>query len=178
MKGYLNRIFAAMTLAMLVTACAKPAGSTGTEEAPAEPAAEPAQAAETPEESAELSLTLHSADAPEEEQIFRSSDHETAAEFNSLFEDLLNAEDGSDAVNMKDDGFETVMDGILACGNRSIAYLRDTLHWHKDAYENAMYLELREETDGNTVLHTLILPEGSRFQSRLEALIESLQKEN
>jgi PBP1b-binding outer membrane lipoprotein LpoB len=45
MKRYLNRIFAAVTLAMMISACAKPAGSTGTEEAPAEPAAEPAQAA-------------------------------------------------------------------------------------------------------------------------------------
>ena len=68
------------------------------------------------------------------------------------------------------------MDSILACGNRSIAWLRDTLHWHKDAYENAMYLELREETDGNTAVYALILPEGSRFHSRLEALIEPLQK--
>lgn len=178
MKRYLSKMFTFLILAVLVSACAKPAGSTGTEEAPAEPAAEPAQAAETPEEAAELSLTLHSADAPEAEQIFRTSDHEAAAEFNGLFKELISAEDDSDAVSMKDDGFDAVMDGILASENRSIAWLRDTLHWHKDAYENAVYLELREETDGNTLLHTLILPEGSRFHSRLEALIEALQKEN
>ncbi len=178
MKRYLNRIFAAMTLAILVSACAGGTGSTVTDEPAAESTAEPAQEAEMPEEAAELSLTLHSQDAPEKEQIFRSSDHETAAEFSELFEELLNIEDGSDAVSMKDDGYEAVMDGILSCGNRSIAYLRDTLHWHKDAYENAVYLELCEETDGNTVLHTLILPEGSRFHSRLEALIHALQKEN
>lgn len=178
MKRYLNRIFAAMTLAMLVTACAEPAGSPVNEEPHAESVAEPGPVTETPEEVPELSLTLHSLDAPEKEQIFRSSDHETAAEFSELFEELLNAEDGSDAVSMKDDGYEAVMDGILACGTRSIAWLRDTLHWHKDAYENAVYLELREETDGNILLHTLILPEGSRFHSRLEALIHALQKEN
>ena len=176
MKQYLSMIFAAVTLAMMISACAKPAGSTGTEEAPAEPTAEPAQAAEVPEETPELRLTVRLQEAPQEEQNFRTSDRETAAEFHNLFEELLNAEDGSDAVPMKDDGFEAVMDGILTCGNRSIAYLRDTLHWHKNAYENAVYLELREETDGNTVMHTLILPEGSRFHSRLEALIEALQK--
>ena len=176
MKQYLSMIFAAVTLAMMISACAKPAGSTGTEEAPADPAAEPAQAAETPEESAELSLTLHSQDAPEAEQTFHTSDRETVEAFHDLFEELGNAENDSDAVSMKDDGFDAVMDGILTCGNRSIAWLRDTLHWHKDAYENAMYLELREETDGNTVMHTLILPEGSRFHSRLEALIEALQQ--
>ena len=176
MKQYLSMIFAAVTLAMMISACAKPAGSTGTEEAPAEPTAEPAQAAEVPEETPELRLTVRLQEAPQEEQNFRTSDRETAAEFHNLFEELLNTEDGSDAVPMKDDGFEAVMDGILTCGNRSIAYLRDTLHWHKNAYENAVYLELREETDGNTVMHTLILPEGSRFHSRLEALIEALQK--
>ena len=176
MKQYLSMIFAAVTLAMMISACAKPAGSTGTEEAPAEPTAEPAQAAEVPEETPELRLTVRLQEAPQEEQNFRTSDRETAAEFHNLFEELLNTEDGSDAVPMKDDGFEAVMDGILTCGNRSIAWLRDTLHWHKNAYENAVYLELREETDGNTVMHTLILPEGSRFHSRLEALIEALQK--
>ena len=117
-------------------------------------------------------------DAPEEEQNFRTSDRETVEEFNNLLEDLLNAEDGSDAVTMKDDGFDAVMDGILSCENRSIAYLSDTLHWHKDAYENAVYLELHEETGGTAVLHTLILPEESPYRLRLEALTEAVQKEN
>ena len=117
-------------------------------------------------------------DAPEEEQNFRTSDRETVEEFINLLEELLNAEDGSDAVNMKDDGFDAVMDGILSCGNRSIAYLRDTLHWHKDAYENAVYLELHEETGGTAVLHILILPEESPYRLRLEALVEAVQKEN
>ena len=176
MKQYLRTILILLFLAVLVSACANRTGSTVTNEPAAEPAAEPAQEAEVPEETPELRLTVRLQEAPQEEQNFRTSDRETAAEFHNLFEELLNAEDGSDAVPMKDDGFEAVMDGILTCGNRSIAYLRDTLHWHKNAYENAVYLELREETDGNTVMHTLILPEGSRFHSRLEALIEALQK--
>ncbi|MBQ1439577.1 MAG: hypothetical protein IIZ10_07805 [Solobacterium sp.] len=178
MKQYLSRIFAVLILAILVSACAGGIERTVTDEPAAEPTAEPTHVAEMPEEAAELSLTLHSADAPEAEQIFHTSNHETVEAFHDLFEELGNAEDDSDAVSMKDDGFEAVMDGILACGTRSIAWLRDTLHWHKDAYENAVYLELREETDGNILLHTLILPEGSRFHSRLEALIEALQKEN
>lgn len=178
MKRYLSRIFAVLILAILVSACAGGTGRTVTDEPAAESTAEPAQEAEMPEESAELSLTLYSQDAPEAEQTFLTSNRETVEAFHDLFEELGNAEDDSDAVSMKDDGFEAVMDGILACENRSIAWLRDTLHWHKDAYENAMYLELREETDGNTLLHTLILPEGSRFHSRLEALIEALQTEN
>lgn len=176
MKQYLRTILILLFLAVLVSACANRTGSTVTNEPAAEPAAEPAQEAEVPEETPELRLTVRLQEAPQEEQNFRTSDRETAAEFHNLFEELLNTEDGSDAVPMKDDGFEAVMDGILMCGNRSIAWLRDTLHWHKNAYENAVYLELREETDGNTVMHTLILPEGSRFHSRLEALIEALQK--
>ena len=176
MKRYLSMIFAAVTLAMMISACAKPAGRTETSESAADPSADPVQTAEVSEERIELSLTVRSQDAPEEEQNFRTSDRETAAKFHNLFEELLNAEDGNDAVIMKDDGFDAVMDGILSCGNRSIAWLRDTLHWHKDAYENAMYLELREETDGNTAVYALILPEESRYSSRLEALIEPLQK--
>ncbi|MBQ8067541.1 MAG: hypothetical protein IJ201_04245 [Solobacterium sp.] len=178
MKRYLSKMLVAMALAVLFSACANRTGSTVTNEPAAEPAAQPAQAAEVPEETPELRLTVRLQDAPQEEQNFRTSDRETAAEFHNLFEELLNAEDGSDDVPMKDDGFDAVMDGILSCDNRSIAYLRDTLHWHKDAYENAMYLELREETDGNTAVYTLILPEESRYSSRLEALAEAVQKEN
>ena len=177
MKRYLRKMFAAMTLAILVSACAKPAGSTVTNEPTADPSAEPVRTAEVSEERIELSLMVRSQDAPEAEQTFHTSDRETVEEFNNFFEELINFEDGSDAVNMKDDGFDAVMDGILSCDNRSIAWLRDTLHWHKDAYENAMYLELREETDGTIALYTLILPVNSWFHSRPEALIEAVQNE-
>ncbi len=86
MKRYLSRIFAVLILAILVSACAGGTGSTVTDEPAAESTAEPAQEPEMPEEAAELSLTLHSQDAPEAEQTFHTSNRETIEAFHDLFE--------------------------------------------------------------------------------------------
>ena len=113
-----------------------------------------------------------------ENTSYSDASSETVETFVELFDTLFNQkEDTEDIIVMGEECFESVLDGTIKCMGKTIGFLNDgsTIPWKNTDYENAWYLEviITEPYE----LRGIILPEGSKYITVLNELLDTLNYE-
>ena len=92
--------------------------------------------------------------------------------FTELFDTLFNQKDSNDDILIPEKGYDSLQDGLLLNAGKSISFINQTVILGDETYENAWYIEMRPEKNGQ--LKFVILPEGSKYTQMLKQLLENM----